>query len=141
MLGQPNLPYDRLDLTQCHPHVSPTELLQEIQKEGAKYVRHSFRTASNQALSAKDTAIPSMIQAHYDEVDKLTREKESLAERIVQLVMRTKARLDCDLNRILVLQGEGDLAVQAAPRMDSDVSCVFPRPSTLSTFQQTYWYS
>ena len=54
-----------------------------------------------------------MIQAHYDEVDKLTREKESLAERIVQLVMRTKARLDCDLNRILVLQGEGDLAVQA----------------------------
>lgn len=96
-----------------HRDARAQELLQEIQKEGAKYVRHSFRTASNQALSAKDTAIPSMIQAHYDEVDKLSREKESLAERIVQLVMRTKARLDSDLNRILVLQGEGDMAVQA----------------------------
>ncbi|KAI0092399.1 hypothetical protein BDY19DRAFT_481012 [Irpex rosettiformis] len=70
---------------------------EEIQKEGSKY----------------DTAIPSMVEAHYDEINKLCQEKELLAERIVQIVMRAKARLDCDLNRVLVLQGEGDLPVQA----------------------------
>ncbi len=76
-------------------------------------MRHSLRTTPNQALSAKDTAIPSMIQAHYDEIDKLSGEKELLAQKIVQLVMRAKSRLDCDLNRVLMLQGEGDLPMQA----------------------------
>jgi hypothetical protein len=88
------------------------ELLQEIQKEGSKYVRHSQRIAPGQALSTKDSAIPSTVQAHYDEIDKLGQEKERLAERIVQLVMRARSRLDCDLNRILVLQGEADSYMQ-----------------------------
>ncbi|KAI0698563.1 hypothetical protein BC835DRAFT_640979 [Cytidiella melzeri] len=96
-----------------HRDTRSQELLQEIQKEGSKYVRHSLRSAPSQALSAKDTAIPALVQANYDEIDKLCLEKERLAERIAQLVMRAKSRLDCDLNRVLVLQGEADLSVQA----------------------------
>jgi len=95
-----------------HRDIRSQELLQEIQKEGAKYVRHSLRSAPNQPLSAKDTAIPAMIQGHYDEIDKLGLEKERLAERVVQLVMRARSRLDSDLSKVLVLQGEPELSVQ-----------------------------
>ncbi|KAI0346904.1 hypothetical protein BDW22DRAFT_1410872 [Trametopsis cervina] len=95
-----------------HRETRSQELLQEIQKEGAKYVRHSLRSAPSQALSAKDAAIPSMIQAHYEEIDTLGVEKERLAQRIMQLVMRARSRLDADLSRVLILQGEPEMAVQ-----------------------------
>lgn len=94
----------------------PAELQQEIQKESAKYIRHSLRSASatpGQALSAKDAAIPQIISAHYAEIDRLAAEKEVLAERMVQLIMRARARLDYDLNKVLVLQGELDPSLQA----------------------------
>lgn len=53
-----------------------------------------------------------MIQSHYDEIDRIGQEKERLAQRVVQLVVRARARLDADLGRVLVLQGEPDLSVQ-----------------------------
>ena len=82
------------------------ELHNEIQKEGAKYVRHSLRAPPGQALSAKDTAIPGVVSAHYAELDVLAYEKEQLARRVVQLVGRAQARLERDLGRMLHLQGE-----------------------------------
>lgn len=54
-----------------------------------------------------------MIQSHYDEIDKLGQEKERLAQRVAQLVLRTRAKLDADLIRVLVLQGEPDLVPQS----------------------------
>lgn len=66
---------------------------------------------ANQALPAKDQTIPATVQAHYAEIDRLGQEKEKLAERVVQLVLRARARLDFDLNKILTLQGEPDLPV------------------------------
>lgn len=94
------------------------ELQQEIQKESTKYIRHSLRSASataGQALSPKDNAIPQIVSAHYAEIDRLAAEKEALANRLVQLVSRARARLDHDLSKVLVLQGELDPSVQAGP--------------------------
>ena len=82
------------------------ELHNEIQKEGAKYVRHSLRSAPGQPLSGKDIAIPSAVSRHFAEIDQLGFEKEQLAQRVVQLVARAQARLDRDLGRMLALQGE-----------------------------------
>lgn len=90
----------------------PAELHAEIQKESSKYVRHALRSAPNQPLSAKDAGIPTAVQASYDEIAVLAREKERLAERIVQLVARARTKLDRDLSRVLVLQGEPELATQ-----------------------------
>lgn len=75
-------------------------------------MRHSLRSAPNQPLSAKDSSIPTAVQANYAEIDKLSEEKERLAERIVQLVARARTKLDCDLSKMLVLQGEPELATQ-----------------------------
>ena len=45
----------------------------EIQKESAKYIRHSLRAAPAQALSGRDAAVPAAVQAHYAEIDALAR--------------------------------------------------------------------
>ncbi|EKM53645.1 uncharacterized protein PHACADRAFT_163954 [Phanerochaete carnosa HHB-10118-sp] len=82
------------------------ELHSEIQKEGAKYVRHSLRAPPGQQLTAKDVSIPSIVSAQYAEIDQLSFEKEQLAQRVVQLVARAQARLDRDLGKMLALQGE-----------------------------------
>ncbi|KAF7789344.1 hypothetical protein EIP86_000288 [Pleurotus ostreatoroseus] len=89
-----------------------SKLLAEIQKESGKYVRHSLRAAPGQPLAAKDAATPAAVQAQYAEIDRLAREKEAHAERIVQLVARARTKLDCDLSRVLVLQGEPEPATQ-----------------------------
>lgn len=54
----------------------------------------------------KDTLIPAKIDAAYVEIDKLAAEKLELAERVVELITRARARLDHDLSKVLVLQGE-----------------------------------
>ncbi|KAI0320164.1 hypothetical protein OF83DRAFT_1169587 [Amylostereum chailletii] len=81
------------------------ELQQEIQKEGTKYVRHSLR-AGTAEMTTKDNQIPQKIAEYYAEADKLCEEKIKLAERIDDLIARTRARLDHDLGRVLALQGE-----------------------------------
>ncbi|PSR73422.1 hypothetical protein PHLCEN_2v10714 [Hermanssonia centrifuga] len=95
-----------------HKEERSQELHAEIQKESSKYIRHSLRSTPSQSLSAKDGAVPATVQAHYLEIDRLAREKEDLAERIVQLVARARAKLDCELSRVLMLQGEPELAAQ-----------------------------
>ena len=85
------------------------ELHSEIQKEGGKYIRHSLRVPPNQALSAKDLAIPAMIRTHFAEIDRLSQEKEQLAQKVAHLITRAQARLDRDLSKVLALQGEPQL--------------------------------
>ncbi|KAI0082507.1 hypothetical protein K474DRAFT_1694352 [Panus rudis PR-1116 ss-1] len=82
----------------------PVALQQEIDKESAKYIRHALK--NNPA--SKDANIPPKIKEHYSEIDRLAVEKEKLAERIVQLINRARARLEHDLHKVLVLQGELD---------------------------------
>jgi chromatin modification-related protein YNG2 len=92
---------------------SCTELQQEIQKESSKYVRHALRNPG-QAVGAKDQPIPEKVQEDYAEIARLGEEKVKLSQRVVQLVNRARARLDHDLARMLVLQGELDPSQQAA---------------------------
>jgi len=49
--------------------------------------------------------VPKMDQS-YAEVDKLAQEKIKLAERLDILIQRARTRLDYDLRRVLILQGE-----------------------------------
>lgn len=94
---------------------SYTELQQEIQKESAKYIRHSLRGSSAtppQPLSAKDLTIPQVLDSSYAEISRLGSEKEALAQRLVALIARARARLDHDLSKVLVLQGEPESGMQ-----------------------------
>ncbi|THH30322.1 hypothetical protein EUX98_g3862 [Antrodiella citrinella] len=88
--------------------LSSAELQQEINKESSKYIRHSLRASGGQAqaLSPKDAAIPELVKAHYAEIDKLSDEKIALAERIVRLIARAQVRLEADLSKVMVLQGD-----------------------------------
>lgn len=94
-----------------------TEIQQEVQKEASKYVRHTLRTAQSQfqntptppatsaATKEKDALLPAKIQASYAAIDALAAEKLALAQRVVALIARARARLEHDLGRVLVLQG------------------------------------
>jgi chromatin modification-related protein YNG2 len=57
-------------------------------------------------LSTKDEQIPQKIDQGYAEVDNLSQEKMALAERLGVLIQRARTRLDYDLRRVLILQGE-----------------------------------
>lgn len=70
-------------------------------------------TTPSPSLSAKDLTIPQTIDSNYAEISRLALEKEALAQRLVTLINRARARLDHDLNKVLVLQGEPEGGVQA----------------------------
>jgi len=102
-----------------HPNnpLRPLDIQQEVQKEASKYIRHTLRNVQAQSQSGtsltspvptkeKDAQLPAKIQASYAEIDKLAAEKLELAQRIVELITRARARLDNDLSKVLVLQGE-----------------------------------
>ena len=52
------------------PPCARAELVAEIQRESAKYIRHALR-APAQALSGRDAAVPAAVQALYAEIDAL----------------------------------------------------------------------
>ena len=87
-------------------YVYISELLQEITKETSRYIRHSLRSGGATPLTTKDEQIPQKIDQSYTEVDKLAQEKIQLAERLGALIQRARTRLDYDLRRVLILQGE-----------------------------------
>ncbi|THH12711.1 hypothetical protein EW146_g7440 [Bondarzewia mesenterica] len=89
------------------------EIQQEIQKESAKYIRHSIRNGTA-PVSAKDGQIPQKIKEDYAQIDRLAEEKVKLAQRVVALIQRAKARLDYDLGKVLVLQGDLDPSQQSS---------------------------
>ena len=79
--------------------------MQEITKETSRYIRHSLRGGSD-PLSTKDEQIPQKIDQNYAEVDRLAQEKLKIAERLGLLIQRARTRLDYDLRRVLILQGD-----------------------------------
>lgn len=89
-----------------HKETKSQELLQEITKETSRYIRHSLRSGTGAPLSTKDEQIPQKIDQSYAEVDKLSQEKIQLADRLGTLIQRARTRLDYDLRRVLILQGE-----------------------------------
>ena len=56
--------------------------------------------------------VPAKIASAYAEIEELAGEKMELAERIVTLIGRMRRRLDIDLGRVGVLQGEPGVETQ-----------------------------
>ncbi|KAG6378970.1 hypothetical protein JVT61DRAFT_13258 [Boletus reticuloceps] len=92
------------------------ELQQEIAKDSHKFIRHALR--SDLEATGKDKLSPppptEKIKQAQRMLTMLADEKIALAERIVELLSRKRSRLDYDLGRVLVLQGEPDAAAVVA---------------------------
>ncbi|KAG6918146.1 hypothetical protein DXG01_016335 [Tephrocybe rancida] len=104
------------------------DLQQEIDKDAAKYIRHSIRAStsvpsspSSRAPSPKSTALPAKIEAAYTEIDQLSSEKIVLAQTLIDLITRTRARLDSDLAKVRILQGE---SVDFASALGASLSAI-----------------
>ncbi|KAJ6574690.1 hypothetical protein B0H19DRAFT_1125297 [Mycena capillaripes] len=117
-----NLPNEVAHLLQeiKEKEIKAQDLQAEIDRDSSRYIRHSLK-ASNSASSStsvspspvtsrapspKSMLIPGKISAAYAEINELSAEKCALAQRIIDLVSRTRARLDADLTKVRVLQGE-----------------------------------
>ncbi|KAJ6626837.1 hypothetical protein B0H10DRAFT_1996778 [Mycena sp. CBHHK59/15] len=115
-----NLPNEVAHLLQeiKQKEIKAQELQQEIDRDSAKYIRHATKTnasssssvspspAASRAPSPKSMHLPAKISAAYAEINELSTDKCLLAQRIIELVARTRARLDADLTKVRVLQGE-----------------------------------
>jgi hypothetical protein len=106
------------------------EIQHDLTKESSKYVRHAVRHVSPPSVGVNGTTTTSTgigtgtagpeeeqknkIAAGHAELEKLANERVALAMRIVSLMTRTRTRLDGDLVRIGILQGEVDKGSTAA---------------------------
>ncbi|KAG6874233.1 hypothetical protein C0995_003779 [Termitomyces sp. Mi166 len=104
------------------------DLQQEIDKDAAKYIRHSIRASasvpsspSSRAPSPKSNALPAKIEAAYAEIEQLSAEKIAIAQTLIDLITRTRARLDSDLAKVRTLQGE---TVDYASALGSSLTAV-----------------
>jgi len=97
-----------------------TELQQEAAKEASRYIRHSGRSTPGAPPNPKDTAIHETVKEYYAQIEQLADEKLVLAQRVVDLISRARAKLDHELSRVLVQQGEDPTVV------------VTPAPPTIS---------
>lgn len=104
-------------------HAVP-ELQQEIARDSHKFIRHALRTDFDAIAKDKFSSPPptERITQAQRTLSMIADEKIALAERIVELLSRKRSRLDYDLGRVLVLQGEPDPAAVvagAAPLMSA----------------------
>ncbi|KAJ7225916.1 hypothetical protein GGX14DRAFT_422985 [Mycena pura] len=139
-----NLPNEVAHLLQeiKEKEIKVLDLQQEIDKDSSRYIRHSLKVsnsasssntsvspspAASRPPSPKSMAIPGKIAAAYVEINGLCAEKIALAQRIIDLVARTQARLDADLTKVRILQGElpdqsiGARTVPSTPLLEGDV--------------------
>ncbi|KAF8961105.1 hypothetical protein BDZ97DRAFT_1830343 [Flammula alnicola] len=79
------------------------------------------RTSSPTATPNSKAHLPARISAAYAEIDLLTNEKIVLAQRIIDLLTRTRARLDADLAKVRLLQGESLEDIRASSYLNSAV--------------------
>lgn len=115
------------------------ELQQEIDKDSAKYIRHSRRASSasvtppspsSRAPSPKSMSIPAKISASYAEIHELAAEKCALAERLIDIITRTRTRLDYDITKVRTLQGDPPEVIAASMAAASKPLTVLPSLST-----------
>jgi chromatin modification-related protein YNG2 len=104
-----------------------TELLQDVAKESAKYIRHSSRGG---VANPKDADIPQTVKETYIKIDQIADEKLLLAQRVVDLIARARTRLDHDLARVLVQQGED-------PGSQPNVTPVLPKKNAVQEIRES----
>ncbi|KDR69284.1 hypothetical protein GALMADRAFT_128759 [Galerina marginata CBS 339.88] len=106
-----------------HLDARAQDLQLEIDRDSAKYIRHSRRVSSasvtppspsSRAPSPKSVSIPAKIHASYTEIQDLAGEKCVLAERLIEIITRTRARLEVDLTRMRTLQGDPPEVIAAS---------------------------
>ncbi|KAF9478668.1 hypothetical protein BDN70DRAFT_835664 [Pholiota conissans] len=103
------------------------ELQQDIARDQLRYIKASLKQGSTpstpSSIGDQRTAsppanskahLPARIAAAYAEIDALSNDKVVLAQRIIDLLSRTRARLDSDLIKVRVLQGEPPEEVRAS---------------------------
>lgn len=102
------------------------DIQNDLAKEAQKYIRHSLRSDGADLTSKeKDRLTTAPIEKVKDAQEKLavlSDAKIALASRIVDLLSRKRARLEYDLGRVLVLQGETDPASVFAGAASTPVS-------------------
>ena len=108
------------------------ELQQEAAKEAARYIRHSGRSTPGATPNPKDAAIQETVKEHYAQIEQLADEKLVLAQRVIDLISRARAKLDHELSRVLVQQGEDPTV--AAISANSSVS--IPRRGTFQEIKE-----
>ncbi|KAG2156386.1 hypothetical protein DEU56DRAFT_906541 [Suillus clintonianus] len=90
------------------------EIQNDLAKEAHKYMRHSLRSDGADLTSKEKDKITTppteKLKDAQEKLSALSDEKIAIASRIVDLLSRKRARLEYDLGRVLVLQGETDPA-------------------------------
>ncbi|KAF9057826.1 hypothetical protein BJ165DRAFT_1423769 [Panaeolus papilionaceus] len=103
------------------------DLQQEVLKYQLKYLKSAQKgspppvgqakinaESRSESPSSNRPSLPARISSVYNEIDALANEKIRLAQKIVDLLGRKRARLDADLVRVRILQGENPDDVLAA---------------------------
>ena len=112
---------------------TPPELQQEAGKEASRYIRHAGRSTPGAPPNPKDTIITETIKEYYAQIEQLADEKLVLAQRVIDLISRARARLDHDLSRVLLQQGEDPNAATISAASTASI----PRRSTLHEIKET----
>ena len=112
---------------------SSSELQQEAAKEASRYIRHSGRSTPSAPPNPKDMAIHEVIKDYYAQIEQLADEKLVLAQRVIDLISRARARLDHDLSRVLLQQGEDPTVATISAASTVSVS----RRSTVQELKET----
>ncbi|KAF5322003.1 hypothetical protein D9619_000693 [Psilocybe cf. subviscida] len=108
--------------------LSATELQHDIAKDEVKYVKKSLKqtsipsTPSSSGQNSRTASpapnpkahLPGRISAAYAELDALSNEKIALSQRIIDLLGRTRSRLDADISKVRLLQGESAEEIRAS---------------------------
>ena len=123
-----------------------TEIQHNIAKDQSKYIKSSLKQSSypptNTAGSGEQSAtasptpsgsnskahLPNRISVAYAEIEALTSEKISIARQIIELLSRTRARLDGDLSKVRILQGESpeDIRPSVSPSVAHQLTLSSP---------------
>lgn len=115
--------------------------MDSINKDSGKYIRHSLRSTNSNAstptpngngsslgaFTAKDEQTPDKVKHDYAEIDRLTVDKVRLCEKLNALIARVRVRLDHDLKKVLILQGDLDPskstpALTATPSFSTNIT-------------------
>ncbi|KAJ4471473.1 hypothetical protein J3R30DRAFT_3525578 [Lentinula aciculospora] len=118
------------------------ELQQQIDNDSARWIRHTLRShehspsPSPSPTSKSANNIPSKIQYSFAEIEKLSNEKMALVEKITNLLTRTRNRLDSNINKVRVLQGEApvteSISARAVSSTPSLIGTSFPGTNPLN---------